>query len=198
MLTAQRSIAAGIILAAVALIGSCDILDDDDSGDDPMAGRVVFLSSVQYAPDMMGLDGADQHCSDLAAAAGLLGSYKAWLADSTGSPDTRFIKSGPGYVRTDGALVADDWFDLTDGDLQNPISVDENGVPVTSSWNAAWSNVAVNGTARTPQASCMDWTLSAVGTGAGYVGDHAATDSTWTADIYFGCDAVLPLYCFQQ
>jgi hypothetical protein len=35
-------------------------------------------------------------------AAGLPGTYRAWISDITGSPSTRFTKSTIPYVRRDG------------------------------------------------------------------------------------------------
>ena len=91
--------------------------------------NTVFLSSAVYDGAMGGLDGADAKCQALAAAAGLPGTFRAWLSDSTGSPSTRFTQSTLRYVRVDGVKVADDWADLTDATklLYAPINVTENG-----------------------------------------------------------------------
>lgn len=65
----------------------------------------------------------------MAFAAGLPGEYKAWLADTTAAsaPDQTFFRAPGGYRLVDGTVVADDWFDLTDGTLQHAISKDEFG-----------------------------------------------------------------------
>ena len=50
-----------------------------------------------------------------------------WLVPGAQAPATRFTQSVIPYVRTDGAVVANNWADLTDGTIQNPINVDEFG-----------------------------------------------------------------------
>jgi hypothetical protein len=58
-------------------------------------------------------------------AAGLPGTYQAWLSDSTGSPNTRFVRSTGPYRLVNGHTIAANFADLTDGILAAPISVTE-------------------------------------------------------------------------
>ncbi len=104
----------------------------------------AFVTSTQYmAGELGGLSGADALCTSRAAAAGLVGSYRAWLADSTGSPATRFAPVSSGYVRLDGALLANDLPDLLDGYVVAPLNINEFGTVET---NLVWTNVAAGGT----------------------------------------------------
>ena len=92
----------------------------------------AFVTSTQYmAGELGGLSGADALCTSRAAAAGLVGSYRAWLADSTGSPATRFAPVSSGYVRLDGALLANDLPDLLDGYVVEPLNIKWFGPVVT-------------------------------------------------------------------
>src|SRR5262245_22597746 len=65
--------------------------------------RLAFATSRLYPPNFGGLAVADAHCQELAQAAGLPGSYMAWLSDGLGaSPSNRFLKSALPYARVDG------------------------------------------------------------------------------------------------
>ena len=55
--------------------------------------KLVFLLEDGVRGDIGGVAAADQTCNDAAEAAGLPGTYKAWLSDSTSSPSTRFVRS---------------------------------------------------------------------------------------------------------
>src|SRR4051812_26024409 len=69
----------------------------------------VFVSSALYSGALGGLSGADSKCQGLAAAAGLPGAYKAWLADTTGAPISRFVHSTGPYRLVNGTTIAANW-----------------------------------------------------------------------------------------
>jgi len=52
--------------------------------------RVALVSSVTCTSNLGGLAGADAKCNRLAAAAGLTGSYMAWMSVGVDDPDSRF------------------------------------------------------------------------------------------------------------
>lgn len=89
--------------------------------------KIAFISSTSSNGNLGGLTGADQKCQTLADSAGIHGTFKAWLGDSTKSPSNRFTQATVPYVKLDGSLIANHWTDLTDGDIANPINIDENG-----------------------------------------------------------------------
>ena len=80
--------------------------------------RFVFATSKLYKGDQLGgLAGADAHCQDLAAQAGLPGVYMAWLSDGDAGPAHRFRKSAQPYILPPGekgvaSVVAQGWLDL--------------------------------------------------------------------------------------
>jgi len=90
--------------------------------------------------------------------------YAVWLADDVnGSPDTRFVKSfAQPYVRTDNKLVANDWTDLTNGSIANPLNIDQNGNPVLATGGISAnvrSHVRTNGAKDVGEANdCGNWT----------------------------------------
>ena len=162
--------------------------------------NTVFLSSAVYDGAMGGLDGADAKCQALADAAGLPGTFKAWLSDSTGSPSTRFTQSTLRYVRVDGVKVADDWADLTDASLDAPINVTENGDQLSEEQPYTWSNTMYWGGARQLLylLTCNDWTEDIPR--MAYVGLYPEVDVWWTTYGSYGawCDTTHRIYCFEQ
>ncbi len=166
----------------------------------------VFVSSGFFTgSEIGGLAGADAKCQSLADAAGLSGTFKAWLSDSNQSPATRFpFITGPWRLQpnaVDGSnlppIVATDLEDLTTCGatcLKSPINRTETGVILQGSVTV-WTNTLANGTAST--ASCLDWTSSDIGV-SGLFGDASQVDSKWTnTNSTFGCNSALSLYCFE-
>ena len=93
----------------------------------------VFVTAARYSANLGGgLTGADTLCQVEAETAGLPGAYKAWLADESGGPSTRFrLSSGP-YQLVTGETVADNWDDLTDGALRHAIDTNAAGARFVS------------------------------------------------------------------
>jgi hypothetical protein len=100
------------------------------------------VTSSQQNGNLGGLAGVDQICNILAAAEGLpgAGGYLAWLSDIDESPSTRFDPSADAYRLVDGTLVANGWSDLTDGPLQHPIGMREDGIVVIQGGGTAATN----------------------------------------------------------
>jgi cysteine-rich repeat protein len=162
----------------------------------------VFVSSVLYDGNLGGLAGADAKCQGLAAAAGLSGTYFAWLSTSVASPASRFAKSMLPYVTVTGIKIADNWADLTDGTIDAPLNVTEvGGAPPaggTPTCGAAsvWTNTLANGTLFNASTSCSDWTSTA---GGAHWGQWTAVNNLWTTWCQGGsCAWVEPIYCFEQ
>lgn len=180
---------------------------DGDSGTDSGAttgadqSRVVFVwtgNSVTSPMSFGGVAGADALCQARADEVGLDGTFMAWLGD----PAARFSHAGGPFMRIDGEVVAEDWADLTDGDLLAPISHTAEGesleeilIPTTdvvTDTNPDASNKLII-------APCAGFT------GAGFspgLGSALATDVTWTelgAGNEAACDQTwVNLYCFEQ
>jgi len=166
----------------------------------------VFLTNAPgLNGNLGGLSGADATCQERAASVSppLPGTYKAWLSDSTGSPATRFRRSGQPYVLPDAArtVVANDWTDLTkcagpaisDPCLAHPINAFENGAP--SPALLVWTNTTVQGTERLD--TCNDWQSNAPALQGGK-GEAGQRNEVWTESGSIDCIAPLALYCFQQ
>lgn len=167
----------------------------------PFSGKRVFVTSTQYSTNLGGVAGADSICATRASAAGLSGTFLAWIADGNNSsaPDVRFTKSsGPyGLVGTYGPQIADDWADLTDGLLDNPINIDEFGN--SQSFGNVMTNVKIDGT-RSDTNHCNGWASTSFS--YSYVrGDLNSSGFTWTRNTFTaGCSSISSqrLYCFEQ
>lgn len=155
--------------------------------------RRVFVTGDTFAPSLGGLAGADSACQNEAKNLG--GTWRAWLSDSTGSPDVRFSKSGS-FVLVDGTLVAGSWADLTDGSLIHAIDQTANGQVVTKDL-VVWTNTNAGGTSSGGD-DCADWTStqSTLVGGRGQLNLH--TSSAWTSSGMSACSFSLRLYCFEQ
>src|SRR5215468_487958 len=78
--------------------GASDAAAIDAPGPDADLGpHLVFVTSTVHDCAFGGLTAADAFCQARAQAAGLPGSYKAWLADANGSPATRMTHHAGNY-----------------------------------------------------------------------------------------------------
>ncbi len=155
-------------------------------------GKRVFLTKEQFTGNLGGLDGADATCQQLAGDAGLPGIYRAWLSDLTGSPSTRFTQSSTPYFLLNGTVIADDWADLTDGELNAPIHVYEDGTVrpiVEDSLETVWSGTDESGALNTAGGFpfyCSNWT-SDLGLENGYLGSpNSAGTPSGAAEVPTG------------
>ena len=177
--------------------------DSNDLGIDaaqPIAAdRRVFRTDQTFTGNLGGLDGADQLCQSEADAAELGGTWRAWLADSTGSPASRFIHSAGKYVRLDGVRLANDWNDLIDGEINAPIDltateqVDGSGV---------WSSVhPLSGEALelSSNGHRSDWLIdTAINGHIGYANNINDDWSSGGNQLWPCNNSATGLYCFEQ
>jgi hypothetical protein len=156
----------------------------------------VFVSSVTYPGNLGGVKGADATCGGLALAAGLGGSWLAWISDDTTSPSIRFTRSTDPYVLVDGTVVASNWSALTSGGLTHGVDHDEYDRPVGGATTEAWTATNSDGTSN--GGGCNEFTSSSHYAPYVTVGVSGNTDPTWT-DVYLQfCDRTDHLYCFEQ
>jgi hypothetical protein len=211
-------------VAALGLVG-CGSVQDKPGADAPIADarpsdgptadadlgpHVVFVTSTKHPGGLGGLSGADAICQARAQAAGLPGTYKAWLADGNQSPATRMTHHVGPYQLVTNAVIAQGWTDLTDGNIATRIDRTEAGVQLGGvgcdvaqptcnficQGGEVWSNVDGAGNRRSGVGDCGGWT----GSGTGTAGNVGKVDVLWTAGICspIGCTAPLPIFCVQQ
>jgi cysteine-rich repeat protein len=163
----------------------------------PVAPRKrVFISSTTSTGNLGGLSGADATCQSLATAAGLSGTYLAWLSDATQSPVMRFTQATVPYKLVGGTVVANDWTDLVDGTLSAAINRSETGTLIDNADVFTNTKASGDGIATT---HCQNWTSSAPAdaTNVG-LAKTGATNSIWTVFASVRCDTANHLYCFEQ
>jgi Protein of unknown function (DUF1554) len=167
----------------------------------------VFVTSARYSGNLGGLAGADAKCQERAAAAGLSGTFKAWLSDTTGSPSTRFVASNDPYVLVDGTVIADNYTELTSGTLKHAINKTETGgaapVEPIAGRPVVWTGTNEAGRLQWWEHTCTNWTSSDNDhhdhTNSAILGNTTFTTSHWTFSTGGApCDHENALYCFEQ
>lgn len=176
----------------------------------PFAYR-VFVTSTSYTGNLGGLTGADTKCQERANAANLGGEWKAWLSIGTtnpgNSPQSRFVHSTAPYKLLNGVIVANNWEDLTDGTLQNPIGITENGDQELGL--NVWTYTEPSGNRISGNSySCHNWTTEggALDNDLGIVGNNGYINNGWTTTLlnppcsgkYQSSSPSIHLYCFEQ
>jgi hypothetical protein len=153
-------------------------------------GRYAFVSAASWVPNARGIASADEECSSDATRAGLPGSYRAYLPSSL-APADRFDRSGPPWIRTDGALLARTASDFFADRRRNFVDRTAEGthVPSVSVWGGI-PNVAGD--------VCAAWTARQATTPA-TSGRTMLTDSRFFQNGVVGCDDVAQhLLCLQR
>ena len=159
--------------------------------------KIIFVTSVTFMGKLGGLTGADQTCQKLAGAAGLKSptTFRAWLSDGFEPVTDRIDPFEGPYIRPDGIQIADNWQDLTDGDLDAPISVDETKQDHTQLTVYVWTNIAADG-GFDGHTSCEGWNKLPAGK-TGRVGTLDSTSATWTHHSELLCVLQAHLYCVE-
>jgi hypothetical protein len=155
------------------------------------------LNQVEGAAD--GLDGADILCNRAASAAGLPGTYVAWLSNSKVNAVDR-LAGARGWQRTDGVPFADQYHSLRHGANWVPLNRDEYGQSVNRDEDEYGQSVGrlfvftgTNGNGARDTRTCDDWSSTrniAVGGALGDVG------ISWTSTKSPRCNTGHRLYCF--
>lgn len=171
---------------------SCDILSRLYCFEQPQS-KVVFVTNQTYDGNLGGLTGGDEKCNSAAQAAGLSGTFRAWLSLDFMNPSNRFDRSLTPYVLLDNTTIATDFDDLIDGNIQAPIDKNEYGQPVSPS--NAWTNTKANGFPSSFSNNCEQWSFPF---GTGVTGSTGESDNEWTAIELQPCSRPARLYCFQQ
>jgi hypothetical protein len=183
-------------------IVNSDQIDTDDDGIGDACEvveeiKTVFVTSTRHTAAMGGLAGADQICTDRAAEVGLPGTYVAWLStDSQGNAVDRLTADSGPFIRTDdGAVIAHDIADLTDGELSVPI-LTEAGTSLPED-SYAWTSTNDFGIRKGE--TCLDWTRDDIAEiQAKILGDINATTG-WSFSTFAGCmEETHHIYCFQR
>lgn len=175
----------------------------------PDGVKRVFVTSQSFNGDLAvaggtgddGLAGGDALCTLVAEAAGIGGTWRAWLsADGVDAIDriadvAPWHTTGPGCAQVFPSRAA-----ITVYGPEVAIEHDERGRPVNDS---TWTGTDENG--RSDTLDCEGWTMSVAWIGnfrmeEGLIGVPGATvgSSQWTSSVSHPCDFENALYCFEQ
>ena len=153
--------------------------------------------------DFLGRDAANMICQELAEQAHLQGTFRAWLSNFSGTfyPNLYFNQANIDYRDTQGRVIANNWTDLTNGDIDRPISVDENGNSI-SSGECVWTDTDAHGDFLSgvyPTGDdCIGWCCGNYNIITGITGVTNKSDAAWTNNTATSCNTPCHLYCVQQ
>lgn len=180
----------------------------------PTTSKRVFVTSTTYNGNLGSLSGADSKCQARADAANLGGSWKAWLSDTNTTAAQRLTHSRGSYKLIDGAVVAHNWADLTDGSLVTAINLTELGSRISDDptfcqpSDSVWTKTSETGSNdNTGKGGCNNWTSELAlrdvdnpnESSAGLVGKANRSSRGWTAWCgRASCSQFSRLYCFEQ
>ena len=153
--------------------------------------NVVFVTSTDQTTAYGGLAGADSLCQTRAQAAGLGGTYRAWLSTTTASAISR-LGSARGWVRPDGKPVVDTTADLATGKMFYPIRVTELGTDALDA--GVQTATAGDGTLASNSSSCGDWTVA--DSQPLWFGSASGMALIFTQNGLGSCRFTARLYCF--
>ncbi len=175
--------------------GPADAGSSTDAG--PPAVHTALVTSETLASTLGGLAGADTTCQSLAETAGLVGTYRAILSDST--TDARDRLAIRSEVRdTAGTLLATGPGELWGGSLRARLHRDENGATVTTS--IIWTGTDADGTRDDAGGFCGNWTS---GSGGAEAGRTDQSDHRWISIYGSGsssghaCSNTSRMYCIR-
>jgi hypothetical protein len=152
----------------------------------------AFVSSTLVKGNAIGgLAGADALCNAAAKAAGLPGTYTAWLSTSTSNAIDRIQVDGP-WQLVNGTTLAATKADLTKGSLAERFDKTEKGTTPPAAEDRVWTATNGNGTFAGPD--CNGWT----GGNNGTVGEAEQKSAQWTNLVAEGCGEVNRVYCLGQ
>lgn len=162
----------------------------------------VFVSHAGFGANLGGVDGGDTLCQNAANAAGLGGTWRAWLSAPDAAPPRGRFTLTPTlpYRLLDGTIVVGantDALGTKPFTLDASISIDETGANISDGGQLeVWTGTT--GSGDISQYTCDGWTSNVVAS-LGAVGVLNQTSGNWT-DIYPQfCDRTgTHLYCFEQ
>ena len=158
----------------------------------PPTRRTAFVSAAYYYPSN-GMGGADTICTSEAAAAGLPGTYRAFLATTQASGMSRFDVGGAPWVRVDGVVLAATGTDFAAGKWLAPLNVTARGVYVAN--RGVW--VGAPGPSALGTSTCNDWNPTAPSTQAATTTVAYSGETNWWRET--PCDSLYGrVFCLQQ
>lgn len=222
--TVRNMIAATFLIAFVISLWGCEAADqatlDAARGDELLQANKYIFVTEPVDGNLGGLTGADELCQDTADAAGIQGTYIAFLSTSTINAIDRVPSNGGPWYNEDDVIKFE-----TKDDLRQQVNTGNQGfystegilhsgkvytgtLRVTGHFNNltedhcpgdVWSGEdCVSGVLQQIQlSSCDDWTSNDSMTKAGTGDANATQPGEWLQDDSRFCDQLLPIYCLE-
>ena len=146
--------------------------------------QTLFITSTPVSPNLGGLTGADDECQEFAVSAGLSGTWKAVLGDSTTTAQNHVSVTGSVHTTT-GALIAANPTAFWSGSAAAAPATESGGSPAAT---VAWVGSSTD--------NCSNWsTTDSSATGA----QASSTNLTaWLQVAIIGpCNFTRSLYCIN-
>jgi hypothetical protein len=172
--------------------GTCGNVCDSNVCANGACAGVLFVTRSGRAGDFGGPAAADAFCTAEAAAAGLKGTYVAWVSTAASPAGARLGQPMTPYVRRDGTPVL---ANIGDG-LSASVRTADGGSPNTS---GAWTGTLADGGAASPDGTpnCAAGGASwASDRGVGVAGIYGAP--SWSSGVVNQCQQTYGFYCFQK
>jgi hypothetical protein len=152
----------------------------------------VFVTSSTRNGRFGGLAGGDAYCQNHAVAAGLGGTWTAWLSTAAVDAIDRITGDGPWLLLDGTTVVAENKARLASGSLLNRINMNEKKGIVSASNDQVWTATGISGRFNGPD--CGNWDTG----GSGIYGEAVESGSRWTRAGGESCGNSNRLYCFEK
>jgi len=161
--------------------------------------NIMFTTSRLFDGNLGNLDGADAKCQAAAQAAGLRGSYRAYLGSSSVGAAVNRFAGARGWVRTDGLAMINGIGQFGTINLPAPPILDENGASLAQSqtpgaWTATNADTTYMGQNCNAAGQVPDWTTTSARTLAGDI--RAQSSAVLNGGGTLPCASTFHLYCF--
>jgi hypothetical protein len=166
--------------------------DAGDGGGVTAGPKKAFVSSTLVTGNIGGVAGADTICNNAAKAAGLQGTYVAWISTQNTNAIDRVLANGP-WQLVDGTQIAATKAELAAGNLVKQFNKDEKGNVPPAAEDRVWTGTGPNG--KFNSADCNGWGGTA---GGGLVGEAEQKNGGWTSLVNEACTEVNRVYCLQN
>jgi hypothetical protein len=164
------------------------------------AGKLFFVTHAAYPGDILdqatgstGLAVADNLCTSSATAAGLHGTWRAWLSDRTTRAIDRIADVGPWYL-LDGSMVFANKANFMTAPMVKPI-IDETGAVIPDMY--VWTGYGATGYGPGDY-DCNDWGGGATTGDVGNPSVKAQWQLITTGSDQLDCGSTAHLYCIEQ
>jgi hypothetical protein len=161
--------------------------------------NIMFTTSRNYTGSLAGLLGADRECQNSASAAGLAGTYRAYLGSNGSGDAADRIEPARGWVRTDMRPMFNRIRDFGTIPLPYPPSLDEAGNDLSGSgqvrvWTATNADTSYYGQNCNNAGQAADWSTTTGRTMSGAL--TQTSGECLNGGSVIPCATPVRLYCF--